>query len=124
MDPSMSASIPSTHRCWASLQRTPIAEVEAGCKRAGDAFGEYRRRPFAERAILVNRAAQILESEKDGLARMITMEMGKVGEPLFRKLRNAPSGAAITPTTPSAFLPMKRSSKTRHMVFVRHQLWA
>jgi succinate-semialdehyde dehydrogenase/glutarate-semialdehyde dehydrogenase len=45
--------------------------------RAADAFLTYRRTTFAERAGWMSRAAEILESEKDAFARIMTLEMGK-----------------------------------------------
>jgi succinate-semialdehyde dehydrogenase/glutarate-semialdehyde dehydrogenase len=41
------------------------------------AFGQYRRLPMAERAAMMQRAADILEAEKQELGRLMTLEMGK-----------------------------------------------
>lgn len=53
------------------------AEIDARLERAAKAFANYRRTSFAERALWMTRAAEILETEKDDFARMMTIEMGK-----------------------------------------------
>jgi succinate-semialdehyde dehydrogenase/glutarate-semialdehyde dehydrogenase len=52
-------------------------EIDARLARAVEAYGVNRRRSFAERASMLVRAAEILESEKDEFARLMTTEMGK-----------------------------------------------
>lgn len=52
-------------------------QLEGKLAKAAAAFVLHRRTSFAERAECMLRAAGILESEKEQLARMITLEMGK-----------------------------------------------
>src|SRR5207244_9440153 len=44
---------------------------------AADTFPKFRRLSFAERGRMMSRAGEILESEKETLARLMTSEMGK-----------------------------------------------
>jgi succinate-semialdehyde dehydrogenase/glutarate-semialdehyde dehydrogenase len=53
------------------------AEIEEKLERAHLAFREHRRTSFAERAKLMFVAAEILETEKERFARLMTTEMGK-----------------------------------------------
>ncbi len=53
------------------------AEVDAKIQTAYDAFHAHRRTSFADRAAKMRKAADILESEKDRWARIMTTEMGK-----------------------------------------------
>jgi succinate-semialdehyde dehydrogenase / glutarate-semialdehyde dehydrogenase len=53
------------------------SELDDKIQLAHETFLIYRRRPFAERAEMLLRAAAILESEKKDLARTMTLEMGK-----------------------------------------------
>src|SRR6202050_4769371 len=53
------------------------AVVDAKIQKAYDAFRALRRTSFADRAAKMRRAADILESEKDRWARVMTTEMGK-----------------------------------------------
>jgi succinate-semialdehyde dehydrogenase/glutarate-semialdehyde dehydrogenase len=54
------------------------AEIEKRLKLAVTAFEKHRREPFARRADLMMTLASLLEQEKDELARIITLEMGKL----------------------------------------------
>jgi len=58
---------------------TPLSEPEldARLQCAADAFRRYRRTPLAERARMLLRAAEILESEKEKFGRLMVTEMGK-----------------------------------------------
>jgi len=53
------------------------AEVDAKIQKAHEAYRAHRRTSFAERAAKMRKAAEILESEKDRWARLMTLEMGK-----------------------------------------------
>jgi succinate-semialdehyde dehydrogenase/glutarate-semialdehyde dehydrogenase len=53
------------------------AEVEVRVQRAADTFKTYRNVSFPERARMMIKAAEILETEKDALGRIMTLEMGK-----------------------------------------------
>ena len=96
---------PATGESWP--RSTPLTESQLDEKlaRAAEAFRTYRRTTFAERAGWMSRAAEILESEKDAFARIMTLEMGKPLEaaraggrqvrhrlPLLRRARRAPAG--------------------------------
>jgi succinate-semialdehyde dehydrogenase/glutarate-semialdehyde dehydrogenase len=53
-------------------------QIEERLASAASAFEQHRRTSFAERAARVMAAAQLLEREKEALARIITLEMGKL----------------------------------------------
>jgi succinate-semialdehyde dehydrogenase/glutarate-semialdehyde dehydrogenase len=53
-------------------------EIELALKNASSAFEKHRRRSFADRASKLQRAAEILENEREHFARTITSEMGKL----------------------------------------------
>src|SRR5205085_5983226 len=53
-------------------------EIESALDRAVSAFEKYRASSFAERAAKLQRAAEILEKDRDQFARIITNEMGKL----------------------------------------------
>src|SRR2546427_8048437 len=52
-------------------------ELDEKLQRAADTYPDYRHTPFAERARMMTRAAEILESEKKAFGRLMTTEMGK-----------------------------------------------
>src|SRR5947208_7751824 len=53
------------------------AEIEKRLKRAEYASGKYRRTPFSQRSDLLEATAELLLLEKERLAEIITLEMGK-----------------------------------------------
>ncbi|MGH9759802.1 MAG: aldehyde dehydrogenase family protein, partial [Blastocatellia bacterium] len=53
------------------------AQIEAKLELAQVTYREYRRRPLAERLYWLANAAEILESEKEKFAAVMTTEMGK-----------------------------------------------
>src|SRR5262249_51817959 len=53
-------------------------EIEKRLKRAANTFSKYRRTAFTERSVLLEATAELLLQEKDRLAEIITLEMGKL----------------------------------------------
>jgi succinate-semialdehyde dehydrogenase/glutarate-semialdehyde dehydrogenase len=54
------------------------AQIEVKLAKAAHAFERHRRTPFALRAERMMAAAQLLDQDKERLARIITLEMGKL----------------------------------------------
>ena len=63
-----------TIKTFESLDETQIDEK---LQRGADTFSSYRRTTFKERESMMIRAAEILETEKNDFARLMTVEMGK-----------------------------------------------
>ena len=75
----MIASInPATGETLRTFSALDAREIESKLARAEAAFRQHRRLSFGERAQAMHRAADILDREKDALARTITVEMGKL----------------------------------------------
>jgi succinate-semialdehyde dehydrogenase / glutarate-semialdehyde dehydrogenase len=53
------------------------SQMETKLALAAETFPKFRHLPFAERAGMMKKAAEILEAEKEDLARLMTTEMGK-----------------------------------------------
>src|SRR5580700_2589435 len=68
---------PATGETVRTFEPLSSAEVDAKIKIAYDAFRSHRHTTFADRAVKMRRAADIIESEKDRWARVMTTEMGK-----------------------------------------------
>ena len=74
----MIASInPATGETLATFEPLTDEQLEAKLARAAEVFESYRQTTFADRARWLERAAQILESEKGAFGRIMTLEMGK-----------------------------------------------
>ena len=68
---------PSTGETLQTFDSLTQSELEDKLERAANTFRTYRITSFAEREALMFRAAEILESDKSRLARLMTIEMGK-----------------------------------------------
>ncbi|HYL34854.1 MAG TPA: NAD-dependent succinate-semialdehyde dehydrogenase [Bryobacteraceae bacterium] len=68
---------PASGETVRTFQPLSSAEIDAKIQRAFEAFRAHRRTSFADRAARMLRAAEILESEKDRFAQLMTIEMGK-----------------------------------------------
>jgi succinate-semialdehyde dehydrogenase/glutarate-semialdehyde dehydrogenase len=73
----MSSVNPATGEVLARYEELSDAALEARLARAAQTFRAWRRRPYAERASLLVRAAEVLEQRKEHFARTMTLEMGK-----------------------------------------------
>src|SRR5436190_412675 len=75
----MIASInPTTGERLKQFDPLDPAQIEKKLAKAAHAFEQHRRTPFAQRAQWMMAAAELLEQEKERLARIITLEMGKL----------------------------------------------
>jgi succinate-semialdehyde dehydrogenase/glutarate-semialdehyde dehydrogenase len=68
---------PATGQTERTFETLSTAQLEARLQCAADAYQRHRRTPFAERAKMMLRAAEILESEKEAFGRIMVSEMGK-----------------------------------------------
>ncbi len=68
---------PATGQTIKNFDALTNAQVDQKIQRATEAFPKFRKLSFAERGKMMNRAAEILEAEKDSLAHLMTLEMGK-----------------------------------------------
>lgn len=68
---------PATGETVKTFTAASDAEVDAAITRAANRFVEYRRTGFAQRASWMHAAADLLETEADEVAAMMTLEMGK-----------------------------------------------
>ena len=68
---------PATNETVRTFEPLNESQIEKKLQQASSAFRENRGTSFAERATALLRAAEILESEKNDFARLMTLEMGK-----------------------------------------------
>src|SRR6266581_1681601 len=68
---------PATSEVLRTFESLKDNELEEKLNRAAETFRASRRTTFGARASLMQRAAEILENEKNSLAKMMTLEMGK-----------------------------------------------
>jgi succinate-semialdehyde dehydrogenase/glutarate-semialdehyde dehydrogenase len=68
---------PATGETIKTFDALTDAQVDQKIQIAAETFQSFRKLTFNDRARMMNRAAEILESEKEILARLMTTEMGK-----------------------------------------------
>ena len=68
---------PATGETIKTFESLDEAQIDDKLQRGADTFSSYRRTDFKERESMMMRAAEILETEKDDFARLMTVEMGK-----------------------------------------------
>ena len=68
---------PTTGETLKTFSAHSDTEIEQKLQLAADTFRAYRNTSFADRSRMMKRAAEILETEKSALGRLMTLEMGK-----------------------------------------------
>jgi succinate-semialdehyde dehydrogenase/glutarate-semialdehyde dehydrogenase len=68
---------PATGEMLKKFDSLTAEQIEAKLRLAAETFETFRKTTFAERARWMNKAAEILENEKEELAKIMTLEMGK-----------------------------------------------
>jgi succinate-semialdehyde dehydrogenase / glutarate-semialdehyde dehydrogenase len=68
---------PVTGEVLKTFEPLTSAQIEAKLSLAAKTFETFRKTTFADRARMMNKAADILESEKESLGKLMTLEMGK-----------------------------------------------
>jgi succinate-semialdehyde dehydrogenase/glutarate-semialdehyde dehydrogenase len=68
---------PANGKLLKSFEPLSDAQIEEKILLACKTFKEYKKVPFADRATMMLRAAEIVEKEKETFGRLMTLEMGK-----------------------------------------------
>jgi succinate-semialdehyde dehydrogenase/glutarate-semialdehyde dehydrogenase len=68
---------PASGQVLKTFEPLSAVEIEAKLRLAAEAFSKHRIVPFAERARMMVKAAEIIEAEKESYGRTMTLEMGK-----------------------------------------------
>ena len=68
---------PATGELLRNFEPLSETQIETKIHTAASTFPRFRKLPFIDRARMMNKAADILEADKDALGRLMTMEMGK-----------------------------------------------
>jgi len=68
---------PATGEVVKKFDALTDAQVDDKITTAAAAFHSFRKTPFADRARWMTKAAEILESDKEAIGRLMTLEMGK-----------------------------------------------
>src|SRR5205814_7407335 len=97
------------------------AEIESAFDCAVSAFEKHRRSSFAERAAKLQYAAEILEEDRERLARIITSEMGKLLRASVDEIEKCARGCRFYAEHGEKFLSEQMVSSDAGRSYVRHE---
>jgi succinate-semialdehyde dehydrogenase/glutarate-semialdehyde dehydrogenase len=95
---------PATGARLAAFEPLNPAALDEKLARAASAFRGWSRRPAAERAAVVARAADILAAEKASFGRLMTLEMGKLIAAAEQEAEKCAAGCRYYATNAERFL--------------------
>ena len=96
-------------------------QIEDRLAKADHAFKSYRRTSFAERANWLNEAANLLEREKAQLARIMTLEMGKLLRAAEDEITKCAKGCRFYAENAERFLAEKEIPTETARNYVRYE---
>src|SRR3981189_1391972 len=111
---------PATGELIESFEEISDTDLEGALQRAQQTFSRYRGTSFAERAGWLHKAAQILESERDKWARLMTQEMGKTYKAAVAEAQKCASGCRYSAETGAGFLADEAIETDADQSYVRH----
>ncbi len=95
---------PATGEVMGTFDEDSDAAVHNKLDRATAAFRIWRDSSFVERSLFMQRAAEILESEKERLGRLMTLEMGKPLQAAIQEAEKCAWGCRFYAENEEAFL--------------------
>jgi succinate-semialdehyde dehydrogenase/glutarate-semialdehyde dehydrogenase len=112
---------PATGETLKEFEAIESREVEKKLAKADRAFQSYRKTSFAQRASWLTAAADLIESDKTQLARIMTLEMGKLLRAAEEEIEKCARGCRFYAENAAQFLAeQKVETETAHN-FVRYE---
>jgi succinate-semialdehyde dehydrogenase/glutarate-semialdehyde dehydrogenase len=115
---------PTTGETEKTFEALPDSELDQRLARAHAAFGSYRLKSFDERAQWMRAAAEILDSDQEAIARLMTTEMGKTLASARAEVAKCAGGCRFYADNAAAFLadePADHAAVGATAAFARYQ---
>ena len=112
---------PATGEIIKSFEEHSNADLEKKMSKAVETFRTYRHTAFAQRAQMIMRAAEILESEKESFGRLMTLEMGKTLKSAMDEAVKCASGCRYYAETAEPWLADEVIKSNAARSYVRYQ---
>ena len=112
---------PATGKVEKTFEALSDAEIEVKLQTAADTFVRYRHVPFAERAKMMLKAAEILEKEKENFGRVMTTEMGKTFRSAVEEAAKCALGCRYYAENAEKFLADEIVETTASRSYIRYQ---
>src|SRR4051812_47978500 len=104
---------PATGQLLRSFEEDAPELIQRKLASAAAAWERWRRKPVAARAAVVGRAAEILETEREGFGRLMTLEMGKLASAAAGEARKSATACRFYAEHAAAFLTPEVVSETQ-----------
>jgi succinate-semialdehyde dehydrogenase/glutarate-semialdehyde dehydrogenase len=112
---------PATGETLKQFSALDSQQIEEKLAKAAHAFEQHRRTSFAQRAQWMMAAADLLEQEKEQLARIITLEMGKLLRAGVDEVSKCVRGCRFYAENAERFLAKKTISTDATRSYVRYE---
>ena len=112
---------PATGETFATYPEHTTEQVQAAIAAAHQAYGAYRRTPFAQRRAWMNAAADVLERRAGELALLATREMGKTLEAARQEVLKCASACRYYAEHAASFLAPEPVETEADQAYVTHQ---
>ncbi|HSV61773.1 MAG TPA: aldehyde dehydrogenase family protein, partial [Chthoniobacterales bacterium] len=96
-------------------------QIEDKLRKADDAFRSYRKTSFEQRANWLSGAADLLETDKPNLARIMTLEMGKLLRAAEEEVTKCARGCRFYAENAERFLAEQKIETESAHNFVRYE---
>jgi succinate-semialdehyde dehydrogenase/glutarate-semialdehyde dehydrogenase len=120
-DMAISTTNPATGEVLKTFEPLTDAQVDAKIQLATETFVKFRHLSFADRGRMMLQAAEILESEKHELARLMTLEMGKTLRSAVDEAVKCAWACRYYAENAERFLADEVIATTAKKSFIRHQ---
>ena len=111
---------PSTNKTEKSFEEMTEKVVDEAVAQAAKAYDHWKKTSYAERATLLHKVAQLMRERKSALAKIITMEMGKLIAQAEAEITLSASIIDYYAEHGAAFLVDKELNPVYGKAFVRH----
>src|SRR4051794_13965924 len=112
---------PATNEVVQRFDELTDEQLEQKLALAAATFREWRNTSFAHRSALMTRAAEILESEADAFARVMTLEMGKTLKSAIEEARKCATGCRYYAENADRFLADEPVESSATRSYVRYE---
>lgn len=112
---------PATGELIRKFEPHTDAQVESKLQKAIDTFRTWRRVPFSERSRMMRRACEILEHDKNELARTMTLEMGKPLRAAVQEVEKCARACDFYANNAERFLTDEPAQSSATRSFVKYQ---
>lgn len=111
---------PASNELIKTFEALSPAQIEQMLQLAVNTFQGERKTPFAERARRMNKAAEILERDKEKFAKLMTLEMGKPYKAAVAEAMKSASGCRYYAENTEKFLADEMIDTGTQKSFVRY----